>query len=153
MRSILLIAESDLELRDACRRFFAERGYDVETAADGLDCVEKLRRVSPAVLVLDRELRWGGADGVLALLREQGAQCEVSVVLTATTDGSANVAVALQAARRAIPPQALRADRAARKCARTYGANRTRESVRLESRVCLPGAFHRLTQNNDPPLS
>jgi len=96
MRSILLIAESDLELRDACRRFFAERGYDVETAADGLDCVEKLRRVSPAVLVLDRELRWGGADGVLALLREQGAQCEVSVVLTAPTDDSANVAVDIE---------------------------------------------------------
>ena len=84
MKPTLLIAESDTELRDACRGFLAGRGYDVETAADGLDCLEKLRWLTPAVCVLDRELRWGGADGVLAWLREQRAGCGVSVLLTAT---------------------------------------------------------------------
>ena len=54
MKPTLLIAQSDAELRDAYRRFLTGRGYDVETAADGLDCLEKLRRVAPAVLVLDR---------------------------------------------------------------------------------------------------
>jgi CheY-like chemotaxis protein len=43
-------------LRDAYRRFLTGLGYDVETAADGLDCLEKLRRLAPAVCVLDREL-------------------------------------------------------------------------------------------------
>jgi DNA-binding response OmpR family regulator len=84
MKPTLLFAESDAELRDAYRQFLTGRGYDGETAADGLDCLEKLRRVTPAVLVLDRGLRWGGADGVLAWLREQSATSEVSVVLTAT---------------------------------------------------------------------
>ncbi len=56
----------------------------MQTAADGLECLEMLRRRTPAVLVLDRELRWGGGDGVLAWLREQGAVPGVSVVLTAT---------------------------------------------------------------------
>ena len=92
MKRTVLIAESDAELRDAYRRFLTGRGYDVETAADGLDCLEKLLRVTPAVLVLDRALRWGGADGVLAWLREESATFEVSVVLTATAGDRPDVA-------------------------------------------------------------
>jgi DNA-binding response OmpR family regulator len=84
MKPTLLNAESDVELRDAYRRFLTERGFDVETAADRLDCLEKLRRVSPAILVLDQGLHWGGADGVLDCLREPSTKSEVSVVLTAT---------------------------------------------------------------------
>jgi DNA-binding response OmpR family regulator len=84
MKPLLVIAEGDRELREVYRRFLAERGYDVATAADGLECLEKLRRLMPAVLVLDRELCWGGGDGVLAWLREQCAMPRVAVVLTAT---------------------------------------------------------------------
>jgi DNA-binding response OmpR family regulator len=82
MNQTLLIAEGDAELCHVYRRFFARRGWDVETASDGLDCVEKLRRVTPAVLVLDLELLWGGGDGVLAWLGEEGAKSGVPVVLT-----------------------------------------------------------------------
>ena len=92
MKPALLIAESDAELCDAYQRFLTERGYDVETAADGLDCLEKLRWLTPAVCVLDRELRWGGADGVLAWLREERAGCGVSVLLTATAGYPLDVA-------------------------------------------------------------
>jgi DNA-binding response OmpR family regulator len=86
MNKNLLIAECDTELRDVYRGFFARQGFDVETASDGLDCVEKLRRATPAVLVLNLELRWGGADGVLAWLREESAKSGVPVVLTTTAD-------------------------------------------------------------------
>ena len=84
MSPLLLIAEGDAELRTACQQFLARCRYHVETAADGLECLEKLRRLRPPVLVLDRELRWGGGDGVLAWLREHGDAAGVSVVLTAT---------------------------------------------------------------------
>jgi DNA-binding response OmpR family regulator len=96
MKSILLIADSDAELCDAYRRFLTGRGYAVATAADGLDCLEKLRRLTPAVCVLDRELRWGGADGVLAWLREERATSGVSVVLTATAGYPPDVAVDIE---------------------------------------------------------
>jgi DNA-binding NtrC family response regulator len=92
MKPILLIAESDADLRDAYSTFLAGRGYDVETAVDGLDCLEKLRRLAPAVCVLDRELHWGGADGVIAWLREERATPGVSVVLTATVGNAPGVA-------------------------------------------------------------
>jgi DNA-binding NtrC family response regulator len=85
MKPILLVAEGDPELREIYRRFFAVCSYDVQTAADVLECLEKLRRRVPAVLVLDQALHWGGGDGFLAWLREQSAASEVPVVLTGTS--------------------------------------------------------------------
>jgi DNA-binding response OmpR family regulator len=84
MKPTVLLAEGDAELCDMYRNFLCGRGYHVETAADGLDCLEKLRRALPAVLVLDHELCWGGGDGVLAWLREESPTPEVPVILTAT---------------------------------------------------------------------
>jgi two-component system OmpR family response regulator len=92
MRRMLLIAEGDDELREVYRQYLAARGYGVETAADGLVCLEKLRRLRPAVLVLDRELPWGGGDSVLARLRDQRAPAGTSVVLIATTGCARDVA-------------------------------------------------------------
>jgi two-component system response regulator MprA len=92
MNQTLLIADGDAELCDVYRRFFACQGFDLETASDGLDCVEKLRRVTPAVLVLALELHWGGGDGVLAWLREQGAESGVPVILTYTAGNPPHLA-------------------------------------------------------------
>ena len=96
MRPTLLIAESDAELRAIYQRFLSERGYDVDTVSDGLDCLEKLRRLNPAALVLDLELRWGGGDGVLAWLREDGIRFGLPVILTATAGYAQPVADSIQ---------------------------------------------------------
>lgn len=84
MKPTLLIADGDAELCDVYGRFLTERGYEVATSTDGLDCLRKLRQLTPAVVVLDLDLRWGGGDGVLAWLREENPMPAISVVLTAT---------------------------------------------------------------------
>ena len=56
MKQTLLIADGDAELCDLYRRFLAERGYEVGSSSNGLDCLRKLRQVTPAALVLDLEL-------------------------------------------------------------------------------------------------
>jgi DNA-binding response OmpR family regulator len=92
MKPTVLIADGDPELRALYHRFISGRGYEVETATDGLDCVAKLRRLAPAAVMLDLELHWGGGDGVLAWLREMAAMAGIPVILTATAgcqvDGS-----------------------------------------------------------------
>jgi DNA-binding response OmpR family regulator len=92
MKPTLLIGDDDAELRDLFRIYITGRGYDVETASDGLDCLAKLRRATPAAVVLDLELRWGGGDGVLAWLREERAAPRVPVILTATGGSSPDAA-------------------------------------------------------------
>lgn len=85
MKQLLLVAQGNAELCDCYRRFLTDRDFDVETSSDGLDCLRKLQQVTPAVLVLDLNLRWGGGEGVLAWLREEHPAYAIPVVLTATT--------------------------------------------------------------------
>ena len=80
MKPVVLVADGDAGWLDDSRSVFAALGFEVETATDGLDCLNKLRRRTPGVLVLDLTLRWGGADGVLAWLGEEGR--ESAVILT-----------------------------------------------------------------------
>lgn len=70
MEGRLLIADGDAELRDLYTRFFAHRGFDVETAADGVECLARLHEFRPCVVVVDWQIRWGGGDGVISCLRE-----------------------------------------------------------------------------------
>ena len=83
----LLIADSDPTLADVYRSFFSRAGYDVEVAADGVDCLERTRQFLPDALVLEYELPWGGGDGVLANLREEYPAKPMGVVLI-TRDSS-----------------------------------------------------------------
>jgi CheY-like chemotaxis protein len=80
--STVLFADADRELRDACRQFLSRHGFQVDAAADGLECLAKLRRTVPDLLILDLELPWGGGDGVLGLLREEPRKLPNRVVLT-----------------------------------------------------------------------
>lgn len=80
----LLIADSDMLVLDRCRGYFARHGYQVEVAADGLKCLDSLGRMPPDILVLDRELLWGGGEGVLACLREDQWRWPETVILTAS---------------------------------------------------------------------
>jgi DNA-binding response OmpR family regulator len=78
----VLIAESDEPTRDAIRRYLLLHGYEVETADSGVECLSKLRRGTPGVVVLDSDLAWGGGDGVLAVMREEPRLARIPVVLT-----------------------------------------------------------------------
>ena len=70
MRTDLLIAEGNAQLREDYKRLFGELGIRVETATDGLECWAKLQECAPDALVLDMDMHWGGGAGVLARLRE-----------------------------------------------------------------------------------
>lgn len=85
MKPLLLIADADPDLLDLQRRFLSDHGYQVEIAADGLACLVQLRRHWPDVLIVDRDLPWGGADGVIARMRENTDVPSVPVVLLSTS--------------------------------------------------------------------
>ena len=86
MKQTLLIADGDAELCDLYQRFLTDRGYEVKTSSDGLDCLRMLHQMTPDALVLDREILWGGGDGVLAWLREEIPTRGIPVILTATAE-------------------------------------------------------------------
>ena len=81
MGNRVLVADSDPTLADIYQSFFSSEGYEVETTADGLECLKRTRQRVPDVLVLEYELPWGGGEGVLANLREEYPFMLIGVVL------------------------------------------------------------------------
>lgn len=56
-------------------------GYRVALAADGIQCLRRIRDFEPDAIVLDVDLLWGGADGVMNALRDDPANSAVSVMV------------------------------------------------------------------------
>ena len=81
----VLVAEADRKLRDSYVEFLSRLGFEIHTAVDGLECLSKLRRFLPDVLVLDLELLWGGGEGVLAIMRDDARLVRKRVILTSAT--------------------------------------------------------------------
>jgi CheY-like chemotaxis protein len=91
--------------------FLTRLGFDVTVCGDGLDCVERLRRDQPDLLVLALELPWGRGEGVLALMAD-GELPRVPVVVLAECPYPLRLAPAAQAPVRTIlawpsPPRLL----------------------------------------------
>ncbi len=82
MKPRLLATDPDPLLLGIYRTYFPHFGFDVATAADGLECVRLLRAFVPDALILSLELLWGGGDGVLSYVREEDRLPPIPVVLT-----------------------------------------------------------------------
>jgi CheY-like chemotaxis protein len=74
----VLVADDEPEIRRMLSRFLGDLGCDVETAADGDETLEALRRDRPDVLLLD--LRMPGLDGLGVLERIRSENLEVGPI-------------------------------------------------------------------------
>jgi CheY-like chemotaxis protein len=66
----VLMADPDEFLQIVYREPLTWEGFEVTTAFSGLECVARLRKRIPDVLVLEPQLPWGGGEGVLAMMGE-----------------------------------------------------------------------------------
>ena len=83
MKRRLLVASGYGAIAERIDIFFSHRGYQVNVVHDGVDCVGTMQCMAPDALVLDWDLPWGGAIGVLGCLREGLAATKIPVVLLA----------------------------------------------------------------------
>jgi CheY-like chemotaxis protein len=77
----VLIADPDGFLRSTYGECLRRRGFLVATAADGLECLARLRDFAPDILLLEPAMPWGGGDGVAALMREEPALRPAGVIV------------------------------------------------------------------------
>jgi DNA-binding NtrC family response regulator len=84
MAPSVLIADADAELCDLYRQFFSHHGWQVRTSGGGLECLAQLSEFSPRLLIVDVALPWGGADGLLAVMRDDRGLARIPVILTST---------------------------------------------------------------------
>lgn len=66
--SRILLADDDARVREALADLLAAWGYEVETAQDGVEALEKARLFNPALVISDLRMpRMGGAELVREL--------------------------------------------------------------------------------------
>ena len=83
----VLMADPDVSLPSVYREPLLRAGFELRTAASGLECVARLRECVPDVLVLEPHMPWGGGDGVLAIMGEVPHFATIPVmVLTSCRD-------------------------------------------------------------------
>ena len=84
----VLIADDEESVRQLLAAFFektyADRGYVVETVADGTAAIEAVRRSPPALVLLDIEMP--GVDGVTVLRTIRALQPRVPVIMVTATE-------------------------------------------------------------------
>lgn len=83
----ILIADDEAEIRDVLRLYLEKDGYDVIEAADGIEAMEKLRKASPDLAILD--IMMPGLDGyrVLRNIRENN---NIPVIMLSAKDTDAD---------------------------------------------------------------
>jgi CheY-like chemotaxis protein len=81
------MADPDESLPPLYREPLLQDGFELTTAVSGLECIARLRKHVPEVLVLEPQLPWGGGEGVLAFMGELPDLAMVPVmVLTSCRD-------------------------------------------------------------------
>lgn len=110
---LVLIVEDDPGMLEYLERIVRDAGFRTATAVDGVEVVEKMRRLRPAAAILDLMLpRYGGFELLFELRRGDTAEIPL-IIVTARFTGPAdralivkqpNVAVFFE---KPVPPEVL----------------------------------------------
>ena len=83
--AVALVASAQDRVLSACQQHLPSDEFEVRTVGSGIECLEALRESHVDVLILDTALPWGGADGILELLKgADGVDYQPLVFLVAT---------------------------------------------------------------------
>ena len=93
-RRSILIVDDDASVREALRRVFRAREWDIAMAEDAVSCIEQYERDRPDVVLLDHGLPGLSGLQLLAVLRERDPEATV-LMLT----GHAEIPIAVEAMR------------------------------------------------------
>jgi DNA-binding response OmpR family regulator len=104
----LLVADRSRTVAEHLRKSLVKSRFEVDVAADGLDCVAKLRECPFDAVLIDEDLLWGGGDGAAAWLRHEGLRGLPVVMMTShRPTGCDDDNLAVQYLQRPFAPPAL----------------------------------------------
>jgi CheY-like chemotaxis protein len=91
MSQHILVVDDDLAIRQAITMILESEDYTVVSAADGVEALERIAELNPAVVLLDLQMPVLTGWDVMTRLREAGATVPV-VVMTAAYRAQAEAA-------------------------------------------------------------
>jgi len=70
MQKTILIVDDEPDVRDSVKIILETNGYKVETAVDGDDCLKKLNKVKPDLILLDIMMPGTPVDEVIKKIKD-----------------------------------------------------------------------------------
>jgi len=83
MSYVALVVDDSMLIRHTVCRFLEERGFSVESATNGVEALEALKKIQPHLIVTDMQMpKMGGSELITALKREP-ATSSIPIVIVA----------------------------------------------------------------------
>ena len=83
MRKVALVVDDSMLIRYALCHFFEEHGFAVESATNGVEALEILKRVNPDVIVTDIEMQKMSGSELITELKSRPETAKVPIIVVA----------------------------------------------------------------------
>jgi CheY-like chemotaxis protein len=88
MPDVALVVDDSMVIRHTVSRFLEERGFAVESASNGMEALEILKRVKPVLVITDMQMpAMGGSELISALKNEPETASIPILILTGVSNG------------------------------------------------------------------
>jgi CheY-like chemotaxis protein len=83
MQAVVLVVDDSMLIRHTVCRFLEQRGFCVESATNGQDAVETLKRVTPDLIITDMQMPKMGGSELITILKSHPETASIPVVILA----------------------------------------------------------------------
>lgn len=83
MSKVALVVDDSMLIRHTVCRYLEERGFTVECAADGMEALEVLTRVQPALIVTDIRMPKMSGSELITALKSKPETAAVPIIIVA----------------------------------------------------------------------
>jgi CheY-like chemotaxis protein len=88
MPDVALVVDDSMVIRHTVSRFLEERGFAVESASNGLEALEILKRVRPALLITDMQMPTMSGSELISALKSKPETAAIPIlILTGRSSG------------------------------------------------------------------
>jgi CheY-like chemotaxis protein len=83
MQAVVLVVDDSMLIRHTVCRFLEQRGFCVESATNGEDAVETLKRVIPDLIITDMQMPKMSGSELITILKSRPETASIPVVILA----------------------------------------------------------------------
>lgn len=81
MPVVALVVDDSMVIRHTICRFLEERGFAVESASNGMEALEVLKRVRPGLVITDMQMPAMGGSELISALKDKPATADIPIVI------------------------------------------------------------------------
>jgi CheY-like chemotaxis protein len=83
MPVVALVVDDSMLIRHTVCRFLEERGFAVESAANGQEALEALKRLRPDIIITDMQMPKMSGSELITALKSQPATAHIPIIIVA----------------------------------------------------------------------